>query len=108
MGGARPGVTEKETSELPNQGRRAIGLAPDNHICVVKATDIVGVLPETLRRSGGSGPLTMISRLSATSDIEQERVEGVHGPRKLEGQPRLLSGRWWRTAADRVPFGLSC
>ena len=68
----------------PDQGRRAISLIPDHHVCVVHSRDITQILPEALRRLNGTRPLTMISGPSATSDIELERVEGVHGPRRLD------------------------
>ncbi|MCW2985878.1 MAG: lactate utilization protein [Conexibacter sp.] len=73
----------------PGQGPRALTLLPDLHVCVVDASRIVsGVAAAigTLRRSvtGTRRPLTLIAGPSATSDIELDRVEGVHGPRTLE------------------------
>ncbi|WP_260738467.1 LutC/YkgG family protein [Tunturiibacter lichenicola] len=89
MTGATLAIAETGTVVLQNvagQGRRAVTLVPDYHLCLVRLDDVVETVPEAMARLQGTAELatTFVSGPSATADIEMTRIKGVHGPRFLD------------------------
>lgn len=89
MTAATLAIAETGTIVLQNvraQGRRAISLVPDYHLCVVREQDVVETVVEGMRRLETTRhlPTTFFSGPSATADIEMTRIKGVHGPRFVD------------------------
>lgn len=89
MSGSTVAIAETGTVVLQSvagQGRRAVTLVPDYHLCVVRVEDVVETVPEAFERLQATARLatTFVSGPSATADIEMTRIKGVHGPRFLD------------------------
>jgi L-lactate dehydrogenase complex protein LldG len=89
MTGSTVAIAVTGTVVLQNvagQGRRAVTLVPDFHLCVVRVEDVVETVPEAMERLSATSDLatTFFSGPSATADIEMTRIKGVHGPRFLD------------------------
>jgi L-lactate dehydrogenase complex protein LldG len=89
MTGSTVAIAETGTvvlQNVPGQGRRAVTLVPDYHLCLVRADDVVETVPEAMERLQATATLatTFVSGPSATADIEMTRIKGVHGPRFLD------------------------
>jgi L-lactate dehydrogenase complex protein LldG len=89
MTGATVAIAETGTvvlQDVAGQGRRAVTLVPDYHLCLVRVEDVVETVPEALERLHDTAglPTTFFSGPSATADIEMTRIKGVHGPRFLD------------------------
>jgi L-lactate dehydrogenase complex protein LldG len=87
--GSTLAIAETGTVVLQNvagQGRRAVTLVPDYHLCLVRVEDVVETVPEAMDRLRVTSRLatTFVSGPSATADIEMTRIKGVHGPRYLD------------------------